>query len=1422
MTALPFGPAVPNPFDAPLASDIRNAAFPDPFERVFLTYSGKPTLLRPDSKSFLGLDDTFAKALAARLIQGARATEELSGFGRIMLSGGADYLFGFVADSSQDGISMPGPFTVQYEDGWYLELPEDLENGFAQRKASTVPIKDLWNTFDPLFQRVLLQNGFSPEALSGIQISSAEDFANAWPKLSEVIQGRQWLQVAKEQMPIRSKMAAVSAVAIQIGTDPMLLLSVGATAVAKNRLKKSLVRMAATGTVEQRAAAMAKITGRDYTASIAQFIAEGPTQVAARTAAEQGRSLTSRAILQGGFTATGGAYGAAMGYAQQSYDFSIAAKAPGEDLDVPWLQAGIGGVLGLAMSELGVRAINNSLPFTNRSIMENTGVINLQTEVIGRRRRAQPLSYDLPIDVEHMKSLDTLDQYTAVMYHPQQRRELQELGDLFAEGGVKIEDSKTAQTVARYIREGLPTHDELMSFTKVADGDTISPLQRAMDSGEIPPTKMSLAKKKVWELTEALKKVIQSGDQKAISKARRALREAELNHDDLVKQFRLDDTGNAVKVEGFVDAMRRKAEDIPIASQPTHKARVAKVQELFSDEGVVEASPSHGLYNWILNSKLGKLTGTLAPAIKVKRAMASEDKVQRVIARLFGVIDNGPLAEHEKLLHPDGTVTFSTAERVMADEISIVDPLQRQQEAMLKDRSDDVGRELLINNARAAAGLEDARPETKVVSGMMRDYFDDMGRQGVQYRVIENYQDNYFPTYLADNITEEMESAMVGSYYRDLRGAYKPADILTADVHNNTLARLGYLLKDPEAPRHIFSKEVPPDFSTRVDDVTGEMLIPNKVSEINEKYRQDYLNALDESLKTEAEIAIWRKQAKNYSHDPDANMADSPYHTPFRGDTSAARQVNNYVQSNKARKIEQAVLLSEDVLKTGAIELDPTSIIHRYRMSTGYNVHRGSAISEAAGQTITWRELTEALRNMAAGNKEAQDLVKIFETTDLSNAHRMKQRAEGQRAAYTLGSATSAAALAGIGPTILASEGGVMTAPRVISRTATYVNLVQNTGDFLKHFISSGHAKSLGFEGAIEQYPSRLFAHPGANLSKEHQNSNWVKGSQLLVDVTRLVSLERPGTGALKHMNYNATYSDLWAVRRKFDKIAAMDVQRVIPDIKEAKRIAREIGIPIDRFRRMKQYGLFDPDMLRIAKEINAKDRKALSHPDRMRSLILQLDGQDRVLAQELDKRLRRMAWHDSQNLIATPSALTKASSSGAFGDSPWINLLTTFTSWAMAFQAATMSRVGSMAYHKQAAFFATWLASEILNQMYRDTVYNGLTIDEAMEKWTEEPEKNIAIILARAPLWGSFNPVAGLLQLGAAGYGGAQSTLDAPALGFLDRTFSTAYGIGKALANGERPTESQIRNLKRIMPVTNLWWVRGAERVTEGFPSEK
>ena len=1389
MSSFPLGPAQRNPFDAEPARVIRDRLEYDPFSRVYFLPTGGQTVIEPSV--------SFRDQLRARLSQSAAETspEFLGTLGTGALRSGADWVAAHSLETMKDRVKLPGPFDDNTTNGWQVITPS------GPRPAAEVTMTDLWGSFNSLERRAMEQAGYSAAGFSAIGISNAEQFADRWPTILQSILGRQTLERAKQETPVTSWAAAATNLVLQLGTDPMMLISAGASGAVKSRAKRAVIKAAATGSAEDAARAIAKITGKDYSSAILQTIAEGPTHRLAQRAIAEGRTGTARSIFQGGATSYGATAGAAMGYAAQTHALQVGSQDPSQDLQTPYLAAATGGLVGMGFSYLGLKAIgHNTGVITHAKYLSDNPVYNLGSEISSRLSARNPKSLETALDMEQFKAADAIEDLVAVMYTPQQVRELKEVSELI--GNAKIEDSDVTRSLRDYMLT-FPTHEELTNALRKGDFSE--------------DTRFAVARRNLWELSQKVRDAVVKGDVKGAKSLRRSLTFAQQEYDDLLRNhFRLNDTGLETKPEGLVEALRSLANDVPLSTIPNHNVRITELQKRLSTDLVSENYYTTSLIPWLQNSKLGRISGWFSPAMRLKAGMAADDADTVLISRMLSLIDKHALGEHEKLRFADGRSIEDANTKVELHEIRNMNPIMQLTDALSYKKDHDTVVQDFKDIMRSLGGLEDSSPEAAQLVKKLRSTLDEFADRGVQAGTIESKLDDFVPVYMKDEVSLEQE-AIWGVVWREEMMAVHGRDAgLSADVHFNTLARLGYV--DKAGAVHTLNERTPIDFSSRIDAETGEMLVPTKVSEINEKYREDYYNGLDDTIRLEAEWSLNRRISRGINFDPDGR--DPELDLPFVGETQNARAVRNFVRSDKSRRIEQRILLDERILNSGMVELDPVKYMEWYSRSTGYNIMRDEAVGELFGEPVRWPDLMEALGRMAKSDKAKQAL-ETLQYIDKTQAGRLRLRPEGAVFSYNLSNLASATVNLSVAPTIAGTE-GTLTLARTITHQSFYANLIGNMKDVLKSAIDSGHAKSLGFERAMEHSQSRVFTEFNDHLPKVVRDSKTAAFTKTYSEAARIIGLERPLTNGLKQANFNLSYDKMWTYRKRFDKWLTMDLQRVIADRKEAAGVARVAGIPFGEYRMLKDYGLLDPDMIRIAKKINDIDGLALSHRRRMRDMILQLDGVDQKAARELDARLSKMSLDDTQKIIATPSASTRAVAS-AWGEQPLFRLLAGFTSWTMAFQTATLSRIGNTAYSKQAAFLGLFIAGEIFNQMYRDTVYGGYSLDEAAAKWTEDGDRNLAIVLTRMPIWGAFNPFAGMFQMTAAGYGsGASSAFDSPALGFLDRSLNAAMGAGKKLATGEDITDAQARAMWRISPVGGQWWARSAYRGMQGFESTR
>jgi hypothetical protein len=1273
--------------------------------------------------------------------------------------------------------------------------------------------------------------GFDVNALKFLSINNAEDFAQRWPTLLQAVNARQSIERLKEESGAASFAAGAAELGFQIATDPLLWLSLGASSLIKTPAKiaaretvkeatkqvaKAAVyegvddatKLAAIGILQQ--VSVEAPLKRSVMSKIAQGIAEGPSQIIAQRAIAEGRTGTARGIFQGGLTATGMSSGAAFGFAQQNYDLQMGFADPSNDLDTPWASIAVGGVVGLFFSELGLRMMNRTHGvIKNRTLLESGEVYNLGSEVVSRKSKANSSSLDDIIDVEHVSAADTLEEIVAIRYTPEQFRELYEISDLIR--GSKIEES--AQTIAvRDFLLKMPTHEELKAFLS---GDLSSVT-------ELPATQWSKSRDELWDLQGRIQEAAAKGSQAELKSLRRKLNAVRVDYENAVSRLNLTGVGQDRKIVGLANALRQLANDVPIATMQNAAARESEIVRRAQSQVVTDNARPTSLINRMLymDNWAGKSFRLFNQAMKFKAAMGHDNPNAVFVSRLLSLVDYKALSSQERLKLPDGSDITDTRTKHIRMDQRFLEPIRHLSKAVRSSMSMQRQGELLQNTVRAVANLEDALPETANLVKIIKKMRDEYGQRAVRAGTLPALLDDFVPVYFVRNATKDMENVFKKVYRKRLKDQFSPEAGLNAQPHYNTLAYLGYVVKGKDG-KHIVGPNTPADFTTRLDPETGEVLIPLSVADMAPRYREDYYKALDDGLELDAQLAYNRRLGKGVDYDPD--NPDAPP-TPFEGDDIQNRRVTNYTRSETNRTLEQEVLLDPEVLASGLVEIDPEHYMSWYHRSTGYNIMRDEAVSDFFGEPVGFNELIRAMRSFAGDDDEVKDLVESLVLVDRNQAGRNRISQEGALPAYVVGNFASSAVSSALGPVVMTGFEGTLTAARFITGSSSYVNLVGDIKSALKSAIDSGEARSKGFETAMDE-GSRFAQLPEDTVNSAVRDRRSAKVSRYVLDLTRTLTLERQGTAMLKSVNYAQSYSKLWKYRRKLDKMIAMGngLSRIVNNPAEATALAREAGMSIGDYQLLKGAGVLTPDMLKIAKKVNDIDGNALSRRERMRDIAVRLGDEDRRLLDELEARLDSFAQDDTNNFVATPSASTRAASAGEWTQNPILRLLTAFTSWGTTFQAATLSRVGTSAYHKQAGLLALFIAGEITNQMYRDVIYGGMSIDDAAARWTEEPEKNTAILLSRLPVWGAFNPATGIAHMLAAGYGsGAASVVDSPALSMVDRGISATWAAAKARYNGEEIPESSIRAYERILPGANFWWIRAIDRATEGFETTK
>lgn len=942
----------------------------------------------------------------------------------------------------------------------------------------------------------------------------------------------------------------------------------------------------------------------------------------------------------------------------------------------------------------------------------------------------------------------------------------------------------------------------------------------ALDRGEVPPTKFSEVRDAMFDLPPRIREAAAAGDNKTAEKLRRELAEYQNEYMRLLSdEFRLNDIGNASKIPGLVEALRSLVNDVPIATLESQNLRSAETARRLIT--VYQDRQGEDFYTtqvipWIQNNRvLRKVNTFLNPGQRARVAMTSDDPVTSIIGKSISLVDNSAFHVKERFQNADGSEVADVRTRARTFTIQHLVPLEIVSTRAIKGMDAAQAKSTFKDAVSIAIGKKaDGSQQSMDIAKALRSMMDAVGVRGTRAGYLNNILENYLPAYMKPNLSVEQEGIFKTVWTEHSMRRFGPQAGPDAEVHYNTLAKMGYVKKRGKV--HVASSKMPEGFSTLLDD-NGKMLLPTKVSEISDAHIADYQAALGDAVVAEADW-IYRQRAARANdygmYDPDAEVD-----VPVYGDSDRAASIRNFVRSDLGRRIEQEILFDERLLDADIIEIDPVKIGQYYTRSTGYNISRAEALADLFGEPVAWGDFIKALEDLPK-TQEGVDVLELLKSVDATQAGRVRMNSEGSVFAYSLGQFASAGVNQTITPTIVATEGAA-TIVRSIMSPQLYSDFADTVKDFVKYLVDGNFAKLDGVEQEFERASGRVLVEFNDHLPQAVRESRIAQTAESLNTASRILGGERFATRAFRGLNFRLSYGRLGKYSNKLDRLAGL--QRRFATAAEEIGAARAAGISRADLVQLRSAGLLDDRMLGIAKKIVAVDPKGLQSRERLTAVVAGFDSQaDRALGSELNQRISQKALDDAESFVATPTATSRATASGSWSRYPVLKLMAGFTSWSMTFQNRTMTRLSTAAYDKQAGFLGMFLAAEIMNQMYRDVMYGGYSPEDAAQKWKDDPVKNTAVLLSRMPVWGPFNPATGLVQMFAAGYGGGLSSIaDSPALSVMDRTIRSAVGVGEALSRGESPSESDTRTMDRVIPGWGLWYLQGSRRTVEGFNTD-
>jgi hypothetical protein len=1095
-----------------------------------------------------------------------------------------------------------------------------------------------------------------------------------------------------------------------------------------------------------------------------RYLADGVVRsVVARSGLAE-RKAASRLLFWGSGSAYVGGMNAAYQIGQQDYDIQHGLRAPSEGISIDPLQVGIAGSLGALFGEIGFRAAGFSpKPITRESYRAYTEVEDFASYMMSRDERLGFRSKDELVQDIDIEAYETVEELAKNTLNTQQHRNL--VDALVADEEVgEIDISELADFMLL-----LPDGDELDAFLKGSPPSTTKFAQLTEEITELEPKVREAAAAGASDTAKSLRRKLSS-----------LYNERQLHIDNNLNITKDNDTPVAVLVQEL-------AGQIPIAANDTSSARIARIQQI-SDEGIRKASEGFRVRTLTpaMQDMLNKTGGALLnPLQQTRIAMHSDDPMERYISLTHTLIDHVGFDHTEMAVNAKGVRIRSVNDRVREFEQTKILNLRREYEALTRrmhpDDAQEMGYQILkaIDEGTISDLPQEYQKAARIYAGLM----DDLGTRGVNSGYL-GYKLQNFVAFNYNRQADYAADAFVDQFVRHYSEYFDPTEA-SSEVNYNALERMGYARRDG-------NHHVPKG------DLFEEL--PKTVGEIPEEILDDYVEALDESLTRDAEAAFQRLTGhhERLSVDPD--------------DPEIRKNKRLRPNNQNARRIEQNFYLTPEMRDSGLVDYDIMKSVESYFHTTGYNIMRDEALGEFYGQPVRFTEWKRAMKNLAQNNPGATNALERLEMVDTIQAGRFRVNEDGAVLAATLQNFASSVVNAGITPTIVTTElaGSIL---RSVVHPTEILDHVSVVGQTLKN-MRKDDAKQIGI--LFERETNRFVGSAAEFTGEGAQEHLAVRATASLGRASRVISGERLFTTAAKSVHFSTSYMKMYSRRSKLDKLRGLS--RRFDDLADLKGAARSAGIDPDELLRLRSFGLLDDDMLDVAEKLTSIDSKALRDRTRLNKAAEELSHEDRVTAADLDRRLTRMAADDAETFVATPTANSKYTV-----ENPIVNMLVQFTSFGRTFYNRGSARAATAPYHKQFAGFSFLVAAEITNSVIRDLLYNGHSLETIQESWEEDPQKNLALVLTRMPIWNPMNPV----PLIAAGMAGGQqfglgNLTGAPALSMAARALGALQQTGKALVEGDEIPSSAVRTFNRTMPGNNFWFTRMINEGVHGFEEDE
>ena len=745
---------------------------------------------------------------------------------------------------------------------------------------------------------------------------------------------------------------------------------------------------------------------------------------------------------------------------------------------------------------------------------------------------------------------------------------------------------------------------------------------------------------------------------------------------------------------------------------------------------------------------------------------------------------------------------------------------------------------------KVAAGMEATDDEliAELAFGF-RKLYDDFGKYGTSVGALDRLQDDFVHIVLNPEAANKHMDRLVELLTDDYKKVYKRTSPDTP-LHRGTLIRAGIV--DIEG-------NVSEDLGTSIR-IRSRKDLDDLVFSDDVRALARYDELLDDTLQDHADRALHNKVNAIAGREITDEAA-------ARGETSAATRAP---RTDRERRIDQEFFLKDEILDTGAVELNPILTGLSYIFGTGNRIAKQDVVNRITGrQDITWdglmtlaeRNLASNFKNTQAGRSSVNSLMDTLRDAERDISGRNIALGEGEIASRVVAANVRNVAGAAINPGIgiamssvelpammveLSNKFGTAKSVRSAIRFLSDQDLSQEqlralgkSLDFVMR--EHRHMAAAGFtDDTIAFTLSDRLAAPFRQIGEsfrgqraprslrgsENRAINTVTSStEALSDLSRLGSFEEFLTNRARsfigYMHLNQTLQYL----PKLTELASKNVDPT--DLRSLKRAAREAGFgrKWTLAQEFMDNGLTGPQtltglqLLRNAGVTDLADAHMVN-----KALVSITDPAERRIAREAYNKTVDYAVRMVDNIIVNPSVWDRP----AHSQHPMLQMVNMFLSYPRGFRSNRLRPVADRGMSSIVFWSGFYLTGELINRQVQAMVFKSASPSQLLEMWEQEPDLMLLRGIGSVPFLG---PYQNALINGVAKALGSETTVQlggSPGLGITSRTVNDVIDVARASVNPDKEIDINIlHRLEKIIAPLNWVPVRATQSVLENTVSD-